>query len=381
MDKLPRNYKSSEKKDFEKKIALLNCKRGLISALSVCALLAVYYFLLKKQDNIPYWYNAILIVVFTLQLVSAVILAYIVRNWQRGAGAAYMPYYIASLIMFIPVCIADYKVNSSIVAYVIMEGFAIFVPVLLKAELRIYSVTLLLATIVCAFFAAEDSTRPAVEIYVLGMAGMVAGRYSQERFRSYVRSGKDSRTRNTPLNVDTLTGLASKGGLINTAGVMWQFCIRNHSVAGGIFIDIDFFNNYNDAFGYSQGDECLKEIADAIASCARRDTDTVARVGGEAFFVMVEGVEKENLIALALKIRSAIAGLELEQEFTGVSKYLTVSIGVAYTYPEKGSSFKSLYDSASDAMYTAKENGRNCAVCDGTVYGRMKNGVGTAIGN
>lgn len=162
---------------------------------------------------------------------------------------------------------------------------------------------------------------------------------------------------------------------------MWQFCIRNHSVAGGIFIDIDFFNNYNDAFGYSQGDECLKEIADAIASCARRDTDTVARVGGEAFFVMVEGVEKENLIALALKIRNAIAGLELEQEFTGVSKYLTVSIGVAYTYPEKGSSFKSLYDSASDAMYTAKENGRNCAVCDGTVYGRMKNGVGTAIGN
>ena len=77
----------------------------------------------------------------------------------------------------------------------------------------------------------------------------------------------------------------------------------------------------------------------------------------------------------------SIAGLELEQEFTGVSKYLTVSIGVAYTYPEKGSSFKSLYDSASDAMYTAKENGRNCAVCDGTVYGRMKNGVGTAIGN
>jgi len=102
---------------------------------------------------------------------------------------------------------------------------------------------------------------------------------------------------------------------------------------------------------------------------------------GEAFFVMVEGVEKENLIALALKIRNAIAGLELEQEFTGVSKYLTVSIGVAYTYPEKGSSFKSLYDSASDAMYTAKENGRNCVVCDGTVYGRMKNGVGTAIGN
>ena len=66
------------------------------------------------------------------------------------------------------------------------------------------------------------------------------------------------------------------------------------------------------------------------------------------------------------------------------ASYLFVDIAhkvAAYTYPEKGSSFKSLYDSASDAMYTAKENGRNCVVCDGTVYGRMKNGVGTAIGN
>ena len=359
MDMSPGKRRSSGKRDFERRLAGLNCKRGIIFAISVSIVLVIYYFLAGEEQELPYWYTAMLIVAFTLQLAGAILLMYILRNAQKAMAAAYRAYFLMSLIVFMPVCIADYKVSGSIIAYVLLVGDSIFIPVLLRSELHIY--TLLMA--------------------VVGGLGIVAGRYSQERFRSYIRLENENKTRNILSNEDALTGLTNKSGLINTAGVMWQFCIRNHSVAGGIFIDIDFFNNYNDAFGYSQGDECLKEIADAIASCARRDTDTVARVGGEAFFVMVEGVEKENLIALALKIRNAIAGLELEQEFTGVSKYLTVSIGVAYTYPEKGSSFKSLYDSASDAMYTAKENGRNCVVCDGTVYGRMKNGVGTAIGN
>ena len=376
MDMSPGKRRSSGKRDFERRLAGLNCKRGIIFAISVSIVLVIYYFLAGEEQELPYWYTAMLIVAFTLQLAGATLLMYILRNAQKAMAAAYRAYFIMTLIVFMPVCIADYKVSGSIIAYVLLVGDSIFIPVLLRSELHIY--TLLMAT---ATFVSQGGIRVVIEAAVVGGLGIAAGRYSQERFRSYIRLENENKTRNILSNEDALTGLTNKSGLINTAGVMWQFCIRNHSVAGGIFIDIDFFNNYNDAFGYSQGDECLKEIADAIASCTRRDTDTVARVGGEAFFVMVEGVEKENLIALALKIRNAIAGLELEQEFTGVSKYLTVSIGVAYTYPEKGSSFKSLYDSASDAMYTAKENGRNCVVCDGTVYGRMKNGVGTAIGN
>ena len=210
---------------------------------------------------------------------------------------------------------------------------------------------------------------------------MLAGRYAQERFRGYERASSESRVKNILSTEDSLTGLTNKSRLINTAAVMWQFCARNRSMVGAIFIDVDYFKDYNDTFGHDEGDECLKKIAQAIADCARRDTDTVARVGGEAFFVLVQGVEKENLIALALKIRSSIAQLKLEREYTGTSNYITVSIGAAYGYPSDGTSFKNLYDSAADAMYMAKENGRNCIVCDGCVYGRMKNGAGTAIGN
>ena len=378
MDMSPGKRRSSGKRDFERRLAGLNCKRGIIFAVSVSIMLVIYYFLAGEEQELPYWYTAMLIVAFTLQLAGAILLMYILRNAQKAMAAAYRAYFLMSLIVFMPVCIADYKVSGSIIAYVLLVGDSIFIPVLLRSELHIYTLLMATTTFIYCVFVSQGGIRVVIEAVVVGGLGIVAGRYSQERFRSYIRLENENKTRNILSNEDALTGLTNKSGLINTAGVMWQFCIRNHSVAGGIFIDVDFFNNYNDAFGYSQCDECLKEIADAIASCARRDT--VARVGGEAFFVMVEGVEKENLIALALKIRNAIAGLELEQEFTGVSKYLTVSIGVAYTYPEKGSSFKSLYDSASDAMYTAKENGRNCAVCDGTVYGRMKNGVGTAIG-
>lgn len=380
MDTTSRKRQSSEKKDFERRLAGHNCKRGIGFAISVSIVLVIYYFFARGELKLPYWYNAMLIVVFTLQLISVILLTYTLRNAQGMMAAAYRVYYIVTLISFVPVCIADYKVSESIIVYILLMGAAIFIPVLLRSELNIYTLLMAIATFVYCVYASQGGIRVVIEIAVTGVLSIIAGRYSQERFRSYLRFQNENKSRSALAKEDELTGLTNKSGLINTAGVMWQFCIRNHCVAGGIFIDIDSFARYNNAFGYARGDECLKEVADAIAGCARRDTDTVARVGGESFFVLVEGVDKENLISLALKIRNAIAQLELEQEYTGISKYLTVSMGVAYAYPEKGSSFKSLYDSASEAMYTAKNNGKNCIVCDGTVYGRMKNGMGTSIG-
>ncbi len=381
MNKASKKRKSSDRKEFERKLAMLNCKRGIGLAISADLLLVIYYFFCRGEQELPYWYNAMLIVVFTMELVMAVLLVYIVRNAQGMMSVAYRAYYIVTLAIFSPVCIADYKISSSIVLYVLVMGFAIFVPVLLRGELNVYTLLMAAVIVVYCVFASSGGTRTIAETVTIGVLSMVAGRYAQERFRSYERINTGSRMKNILSTQDSLTGLTNKSGLISTAGVMWQFCVRNSSIVGAIFLDIDYFKNYNDTFGHDEGDECLKKIADAIADCTNMETDTVARVGGEAFFVLVQGVEKDDLIALALQIRSAIARLKLEQEYMGTSKYVTASIGVAYAYPENGTSFKSLYENSVDAMYKAKENGRNCIVCDGCVYGRMRNGIGTAIGN
>ena len=74
MDTSPRKRKSSGKKDFERRLAGLNCKRGIIFAISVSIVLVIYYFLARKEQELPYWYDAMLIVVFTLQLAGAILL-------------------------------------------------------------------------------------------------------------------------------------------------------------------------------------------------------------------------------------------------------------------------------------------------------------------
>lgn len=381
MDTSKRKRKSSEKKDFERRLALLNCRRSMVLAVLLSLLLAVFYFLCRGQERLPYWYSAMLIVIFTVELASAVLLFYVIRNVQGMLKTAYRVYYILTLIAAVPVSIADYKMSGSLMTYVLLLGAAVFVPVLQRSEQTAQMVLMAVVTTVCSVCAAKNGTRAVVEFVVIGILAMAAGRYGQQRFRSYEKGTNDNRGKYLLSDVDPLTGLTNKSGLINTAGIMWRFCVRSHSMAGGIFIDVDYFKNYNDTFGHEQGDETLKSIAGAIADCARRDTDTVARVGGEAFFVLVQGVEKENLVGLALKIRSAIAQLGLEQGYNGTSKYVTVSIGAACAYPDKGDTFKNLYEASSDAMYLAKDNGRNCIVCDGVVYGRMKNGIGTAIDN
>ncbi len=382
MNTSTRKRKSSERKDFERKLATLNCKRGIGLAVAMSILLIIYYFLCRGEKKLPYWYNAMLIVVFTIQIAMSVLLVYIVRNAQGMMTQAYRMYYITTFVFFMPVCVADFNINSSIMLYVAAMALTIFIPVLQRNEMHMYTLIMAVATVVyCICISLGGFGRNTVEAAAAGVCAMLAGRYAQERFRGYERASSESRVKNILSTEDSLTGLTNKSGLINTATVMWQFCARSRSIVGAIFIDVDYFKDYNDTFGHDEGDECLKKIAQAIADCARSDTDTVARVGGEAFFVLVQGVEKENLIALALKIRSSIAQLKLEREYTGTSNYITVSIGAAYGYPSDGTSFKNLYDSAADAMYIAKENGRNCIVCDGCVYGRMKNGVGTAIGN
>lgn len=376
-----RKHKSSERKDFERRLALLNCRRSLLLAVFLSLLLAVFYFSCRGQERLPYLYSAMLIVIFTVELASAVLLFYIIRNVPGWQMTAYRVYYIVTLAAAVPVSIADYTMSGSLMTYVLLLGAAVFVPVLQRSEQNAQMVLMAVVTTACSVCAAKNGNRAVVEFVVIGILAMAAGRYGQQRFRNYEKCVNDSRGKYLLSDVDPLTGLTNKSGLINTAGIMWRFCVRNRSMAGAIFIDVDYFKNYNDTFGHEQGDETLKSIAGVVADCARRDTDTVARVGGEAFFVLVQGVEKEKLVGLALKIRSAIAQLGLEQGYNGSSKYVTVSIGAACAYPDKGDTFKNLYEASSDAMYLAKDNGRNCIVCDGVVYGRMKNGIGTAIDN
>ena len=122
-----------------------------------------------------------------------------------------------------------------------------------------------------------------------------------------------------------------------------------------MFIDLDKFKPINDDFGHNVGDMLLKEVAQRLLGCVR-ETDTVARIGGDEFIVLLTSIEaREDALLVGEKILEA---LQLPFELAGRDHRVSASIGIA-VYPEHGSDDKSLLKSADIAMYNAKAAGRN----------------------
>ena len=121
-----------------------------------------------------------------------------------------------------------------------------------------------------------------------------------------------------------------------------------------LFLDLDNFKNINDSFGHRLGDQLLREVAVRLRGCLR-EQDTIARVGGDEFVVLVEEVADYDVNLLTLRIEGALG-----QPFAleGASTGATVSIGISF-YPEDGRDLDTLLRHADSAMYKAKGLGRN----------------------
>lgn len=121
------------------------------------------------------------------------------------------------------------------------------------------------------------------------------------------------------------------------------------------FMDLDNFKKINDSYGHNYGDEVLKQVAGRILSSLRA-VDTISRIGGDEFVLLLEEIESEEEVALVMnKLEEA-----LQQAFVVEEKkfFLTASIGVCI-YPQHGSSVEELFKNADIAMYKAKDTGKN----------------------
>ena len=130
---------------------------------------------------------------------------------------------------------------------------------------------------------------------------------------------------------------------------------REQSNLAVIVVDLDSFKLVNDNYGHAVGDLLLREVADRLRS-ALRDTDTIARVGGDEFTVLIEDLMEERYaISIAEKIRRA---LHQRFEIGGLAIHVSASIGVS-TYPTHGHAAVDLFRNADNAMGRAKESGRD----------------------
>jgi len=160
---------------------------------------------------------------------------------------------------------------------------------------------------------------------------------------------------------DGLTGLDNRRMLDVTLAREWRRAARSQHALSLLFVDVDHFKRYNDTQGHQAGDDALAAVARCIAGCLHRPADYAARYGGEEFVVVLPNVDTNGAVTIAESIRTGILDLGIRHD-TGVSGRLTASIGVTTCYPERDDSIQAALKLADDALYRAKESGRNQVV-------------------
>jgi len=130
-----------------------------------------------------------------------------------------------------------------------------------------------------------------------------------------------------------------------------------------ILTDVDFFKKYNDRYGHVAGDACLRRVALAIASGARRPADLAARYGGEEFALILPDTDLDGAMAVAEMIREAVAGLQIDHADSPQGR-VTLSLGVAAGHPatEPDQLASAWVEAADAALYDAKAAGRDRTV-------------------
>jgi diguanylate cyclase (GGDEF)-like protein/PAS domain S-box-containing protein len=154
---------------------------------------------------------------------------------------------------------------------------------------------------------------------------------------------------------DALTGLPNRALFSDRLQQALVKAKRGNTLAALMFIDLDKFKPVNDDLGHDVGDLLLKEVAKRMLNCMR-ESDTVSRIGGDEFVVLLPAIETgQDALKIAEKILYAI---NLPFELAGHTINISSSIGVA-VYPEHGADGKLLTKNADIAMYFAKNGGRN----------------------
>jgi len=131
--------------------------------------------------------------------------------------------------------------------------------------------------------------------------------------------------------------------------------VRYKSPTSCLMIDIDHFKSINDEYGHRTGDMVIREIAKIIKDCLRK-VDTIARWGGEEFVILLPGTGKEKAFTAAERIMKTVS----DHSFSGISKQITVSIGIASVPESSIDNAEKLIDASDNALYEAKSKGRNC---------------------
>ncbi len=158
---------------------------------------------------------------------------------------------------------------------------------------------------------------------------------------------------------DALTGLYNRRFFDETIKTELDRAMRDKKMLGFAMLDVDYFKQYNDHYGHQKGDEVLSAIGQTLRQKLKRGSDFCFRLGGEEFGILFSDLSPDQSLTFTETIREAIAALAIEHQWSETANVITASFGLLAITPEPGITVDTLYQKADQALYRAKQDGRN----------------------
>ncbi|OHX11467.1 diguanylate cyclase response regulator [Chromobacterium sphagni] len=234
-----------------------------------------------------------------------------------------------------------------------MDGFEVCRR--LKADARTRAIPII-------FVSAQREEADEVRGFELGAVDYITKPVNQTILRARVRTHLELKRQTDLLStialIDGLTGIANRRKFDQDLQVDWLQCARNQQPISLLMLDVDYFKRFNDHYGHQVGDDCLRQVAQAIRQSIRRTIDLAARYGGEEFACVFPDTDANGAAYLAQNILSAIRGLAIPHTASEADSVVTVSIGIATAMARPSDSPQALVENADRQLYEAKRGGR-----------------------
>ncbi len=161
--------------------------------------------------------------------------------------------------------------------------------------------------------------------------------------------------------LDPLTGVSNRRRFEDELNREWRRHQRLNIPLSLIMIDIDHFKQYNDIYGHTAGDECLRKVAQSLAVALNRPGDFVARFGGEEFVCVLPHTNYQGALVVGRRLINMVRLLDIPHKGSAVADHVSISIGIAtLDAPTPKHRVEEIIGAADRCLYNAKSSGRNC---------------------
>jgi diguanylate cyclase (GGDEF)-like protein len=352
-------------KEFRESFIQQNVTRGRVSgllALGMIVALIVIDFLFGAPPGTEVL-NTLRIFVL-LPVISLIVLATFHPELQRSymviAGFGVVLVGLVAMYMSLIAALAGASYVLGGVVLVVLAG-CLFLGLLFHSALTI-SCFLVVAYLAMGFVMELSLNQLLYSSAILATAAVI-GALSAYNLEYALRANfLETRILNELAERDGLTGLYNRRIFDDFIRRVWGQARREDVTLQIIFVDIDYFKVYNDLHGHQAGDDCLRKVAQCIGRAAKRPFDFGARYGGEEFVLVLYGPPGSYSQSVPEQIRSEVRDLGIRNEGSPIDTVVTVSVGVAMTHPGAGRSLAGAIQSADEALYEAKQRGRNRVV-------------------